>query len=125
MTYSIEDMYSINFTELLSKSSPNYEGTYDTINSYYYREDDSDGEILSLVEGLEKSDYAENLATTYIVEWKGDARYMPDAPYLISQDIDLAKALLIFDDDGTLLFGEIYDISDELHQYAVLTMTNF
>lgn len=111
--------FSMNLSELLDSCVSNIGITYCSVYDarFKYQIIDYD-EVKELTDG----DFAEYAATSYVVTIHGDVCQNPDLPYLKTEDVDVIKVMLIFDDYGDLMAYKIIEECDDLYTFAVLTM---
>ena len=103
-------------------TSEEYEPVYHEVPDadYKYYSLSSRPDIIEVPDDYEYIDY---LSTSYVVEIKGDISPNPDIPYYVSEETDIAKVLLVFNEYDELLDHRIFDVCSQLNSYAVIYMT--
>lgn len=110
--------FSMNLVSLINKCVSNREITYWSAEEAQSDKIINKSEVNKLIYG----DFSEYAATSYVVVIHGDVCQNPDLPYYKTEDVDVVKILLIFDDYGKLISSETLEECDELQTFAVLTM---
>lgn len=114
VNYNIGGFYKINLRQLINACVTNQEIEY---NNYRKVRIDLDSEI---TESIESGEYADYLATSYVITVHGDVCSNPDIKYLITEDIDAIKILMYFDDSGDYKGYAVLEKSNDFNTFAIL-----
>lgn len=114
VNYNIGGFYKINLRQLINACVTNQEIEY---NNYRKVRLDLDSEI---TKSIESGEYADYLATSYVITVHGDVCSNPDIKYLITEDIDAIKILMYFDDSGDYKGYAVLEKSNDFNTFAIL-----
>lgn len=114
MNYNIGGFYKINLRQLINACVTNQEIEY---NNYRKVRIDLDSEI---TKSIENGEYADYLATSYVITVHGDVCSNPDIKYLITEDIDAIKILMYFDNSGDYKGYAVLEESNDFNTFAIL-----
>lgn len=114
VNYNIGGFYKINLRQLINACVTNQEIEY---NNYRKVRIDLDSEI---TKSIESGEYANYLATSYVITVHGDVCSNPDIKYLITEDIDAIKILMYFDDSGDYKGYAVLEESNDFNTFAIL-----
>lgn len=111
--------FSINLGKLLNRCASGYQLTSTT--SYLY----ADSSLISTTkrDELESGEYADYLYSSYIVQITGDLLQNPKVPYLVYENVNIIKLLLVFDESDNLIATEVLEEHQGLRTCALIYAT--
>ncbi len=122
MYYTVGGYLKMNLNELLDECVRDREGTYCSCRDNNAL---TDGLIkVTELEELKKGEYSEYASTSYVVKIHGDICQSPRTPYLIEEDTDIIRVLLVFDDNDKLQTYKILESCYQLSVFATQYMAN-
>lgn len=111
--------FSVGLGELLNRCAPGYQLTSTT--PYLY----ADSSLISATkrDELENGEYADYLYSSYIVQITGDLLQNPKVPYLVYENVNIIKLLLVFDKSDNLIATEVLEEHQGLRTCALIYAT--
>lgn len=111
--------FSVGLGELLNRCAPGYQLTSTT--PYLY----ADSSLISTTkrDELENGEYADYLSSSFIVQITGDLLQNPKVPYLVYENVNIIKLLLVFDESDNLIATEVLEEHQGLRTCALIYAT--
>ncbi|MGN0451656.1 MAG: hypothetical protein ACI4FN_06065 [Acutalibacteraceae bacterium] len=122
INYSLDSYFKMNLKQLLDQCVTNFEGEYYALNEITHSGCLNARSTFDKLNDSAEGAYSEFAPTSYVVTVHGDICQNPSLPYLINEDVDVIKVLLIFDKNEVLQGYKIIEQCQDLSTYATLYM---